>query len=144
MSWDNLRDAEGERDAKERAERSGKLLTTILTAVVLNGVLLMFTYPFIKDALSKKSSENIRLIKQTAKQSPVIIERETKLSVDVREDMGRSPEALGAQANQAARTRGETAIIKKEQKSLRECMKPNNLVDNDVLACTEGRIEKNW
>jgi len=144
MSWDNLRDAECEREAKERAGRGGKLLTTILTAIVLNGVLLMFTYPFIKDALSKKSSENTRLIKQTAKQSPVIIERETKLSVEVREDMGRFPEALGAQTNQVARNQGETGIIKKEQKSLRECMKPNNLIDNDVLACTEGRIEKSW
>lgn len=144
MSWDNLRDAEGERDAKERAGRSGKLLTTILTAVVLNGILLMFTYPFIKDALSKKSSENTRLIEESVKQSPLIIERETKLSVDVREDIGRLPQMSEVQAIQPARNHHEVRPIKGGSKSLRECMKPNNLIDKDVLDCTEGRIEKNW
>lgn len=140
-----MRDAEGERNAKERAGRSSKLLTTILTAIVLNCVLLMFTYPFIKDVLSKKSSENTRLIEEPVKQSPLIIERERKQLVEVREDIGRSPEALGTQAMQAPRNQEEAGIIKKEeQKSLRECMKPNNLIDNDVLACTEGRIEKIW
>ena len=144
MSWDNLRDAEGEQDAKERAGRGGKLLTTILTAVVLNGVLLMFTYPFIKDSLSKNSSENSRQIVEPVKQAPLIIDRETKPPTDVREDTGNPSEALGAQANQVVRNQGEAVIIKKEQKSLRECMKPNNLIDNDVLACAEGRIEKSW
>lgn len=144
MSWDNLRDVEDERDAKARAGRGGKLLTTILTAVVLNGVLLMFTYPFIKDALSKKFSENNRQIVAPVKQSPLIVERETKQSVEVREDIGHASEALGAQAKQAARKPSETGRIKKEQKSLKECMKPNNLIDNDVLACAEGRIEKSW
>lgn len=29
-------------------------------------------------------------------------------------------------------------------RSLRDCMKPGNVVDDEVKACTEGRLEKAW
>lgn len=35
---------------------------------------------------------------------------------------------------------GNTNIIH----SLRDCMKPGNVVDDEVKACTEGRLEKTW
>ncbi|SDH95515.1 hypothetical protein [Pseudomonas panipatensis] len=35
---------------------------------------------------------------------------------------------------------GNTNIVR----SLKECMKPGNVVDNEVKACTEGRLEKTW
>lgn len=35
---------------------------------------------------------------------------------------------------------GNTNIVR----SLKYCMKPGNVVDNEVKACTEGRIDKSW
>jgi hypothetical protein len=144
MGWDNLRDAEGERNAKERAGRNGKLLTTIITAVVLNGALLVFTYPFIKDALSKNPSGGTRQIEKRASQSALIIEREIKQSVEVREDVARPPEISEAQTTQSDLNQSRSSLSKTASKSLKECIKPNNLIDNDVLGCIEGRLEKSW
>lgn len=30
------------------------------------------------------------------------------------------------------------------RKSMKECIKPSNLIDNDVKECTEGLREKSW
>ncbi|MBE8716348.1 hypothetical protein [Cellvibrio polysaccharolyticus] len=144
MNWDNLRDAEGERNAKERAGRNSKLLTTIITAVVLNGLLLIFTYPFFKDALLKNSAEKPVQAEKKMHQPSVVIEDEINQSVKYEEKFDQPPIITEAQAVQASQVQREEKSIKIERRSLRECMKPGNLIDNDVLKCAEGLIEKSW
>lgn len=49
--------------------------------------------------------------------------------------------ALKQQARNEQRSQlGNTNIIR----SVKQCMKPGNVVDNEVKACTEGRIDKTW
>jgi hypothetical protein len=50
-------------------------------------------------------------------------------------------EALKQQQRSAQQNQiGNTNITR----SLRDCMKPGNVVDDEVKACTEGRLEKTW
>lgn len=57
---------------------------------------------------------------------------------------GNGPLAEGARANLKMQDQRERAANRGTRKSMKECIKPGNVIDDDVKECTEGLREKNW
>lgn len=63
--------------------------------------------------------------------------------------MGALAEGKGGMANQAKQHMKQREIAKKEasrgpRKTVAECMKPGNVIDDDVNECVKGYREKTW
>lgn len=63
--------------------------------------------------------------------------------------MGALAEGKGSMANQAKQHMKQREIAKKEanrgpRKTVAECMKPGNVIDDDVNECVKGYREKTW
>jgi hypothetical protein len=57
---------------------------------------------------------------------------------------GKGPLAEGARANLKMQDQRERAANRGTRKSMKECIKPENVIDDDVKECTEGLREKTW
>ncbi|MCP1602675.1 hypothetical protein [Pseudomonas citronellolis] len=57
---------------------------------------------------------------------------------------GDGPLAKGAQANLKMQDQREKEASRGVRKSMKECIKPGNFIDDDVKECTEGLREKTW
>ncbi len=52
--------------------------------------------------------------------------------------------AEGARANLKMQENRERVANRGTRKSMKECIKPGNVIDDDVKECTEGLREKTW
>ncbi|SDI00113.1 hypothetical protein SAMN05216603_11897 [Pseudomonas benzenivorans] len=52
--------------------------------------------------------------------------------------------AEGARANLKMQDQREREANRGTRKSMKECIKPGNVIDDDVKECTEGLREKTW
>lgn len=57
---------------------------------------------------------------------------------------GKGPMADGARANLKMQDQREREANRGIRKSMKECIKPGNVIDDDVKECTEGLRERNW
>nr|WP_090448077.1 hypothetical protein [Pseudomonas benzenivorans] len=57
---------------------------------------------------------------------------------------GKGPMAEGARANLKMQDQREREANRGTRKSMKECIKPGNVIDDDVKECTEGLREKTW
>jgi hypothetical protein len=57
---------------------------------------------------------------------------------------GKGPLAEGARTNLQMQDQRERAANRDTHKSMKECIKPKNVIDDDVKECTEGLREKTW
>jgi hypothetical protein len=57
---------------------------------------------------------------------------------------GKGPLAEGARTNLQMQEQRERAANRGTRKSMKECIKPENVIDDDVKECTEGLREKTW
>lgn len=57
---------------------------------------------------------------------------------------GKGPMAEGARANLKMQDQREREANRGTRKSMKECIKPGNVIDDDVKECTEGLREKSW
>lgn len=57
---------------------------------------------------------------------------------------GKGPLADGAHANLKMQDHREREANRGTRKSMKECIKPENVIDGDVKECTEGLREKSW
>lgn len=52
--------------------------------------------------------------------------------------------AEGARTNLKMQAQREREASRGMQKSVKECIKPGNVIDDDAKECTEGLRGKNW
>jgi len=57
---------------------------------------------------------------------------------------GKGPLAEGARTNLHMQDQRERAANRGTRKSMKECIKPENVIDDDVKECTEGLRERTW
>jgi hypothetical protein len=57
---------------------------------------------------------------------------------------GRGPMAEGASANLKMQDQREREANRGTRKSMQECIKPGNVIDDDVKECIEGLRKKTW
>lgn len=57
---------------------------------------------------------------------------------------GNGPLAEGARANLKLQDQRERVANRSTRKSMKDCIKPGNVIDDDVKECTEGLREKTW
>ncbi|QLC73838.1 hypothetical protein LPB260_24330 [Pseudomonas sp. LPB0260] len=57
---------------------------------------------------------------------------------------GKGPMAEGARANLRMQDQREREANRGTRKSMKECIKPGNVIDDDVKECIEGLREKTW
>lgn len=57
---------------------------------------------------------------------------------------GKGPLAEGARSNLQMQDQRERVANRGTRKSMKECIKPGNVIDDDVKECTEGLREKTW
>ncbi|MGS0943750.1 hypothetical protein ACVA51_24940 (plasmid) [Pseudomonas luteola] len=57
---------------------------------------------------------------------------------------GKSPMAIAAQKQLDQQTRSEQLANRGTRKSMRECIKPDNVIDDDVKECMDGTRQKTW
>lgn len=57
---------------------------------------------------------------------------------------GKRAIAEGARANLKVQDQREREANRETRKSMKECIKPGNVIDDDVKECTEGLREKSW
>ncbi|EMI6699598.1 TPA: hypothetical protein ACNH9H_004905 [Pseudomonas aeruginosa] len=57
---------------------------------------------------------------------------------------GKGPMAEGARTNLKMQAQREREASRGMQKSVKECIKPGNVIDDDAKECTEGLRGKNW
>lgn len=57
---------------------------------------------------------------------------------------GKGPLAEGARTNLHMQDQRERLANRGTRKSMKECIKPENVIDDDVKECTEGLREKTW
>lgn len=57
---------------------------------------------------------------------------------------GRGQIAEAARANLKMQDQQERVANRGTRKSMKECIKPGNVIDDDVKECTEGLREKTW
>ncbi|WP_439860984.1 hypothetical protein [Pseudomonas sp. MBLB4136] len=57
---------------------------------------------------------------------------------------GKGPMAEGARANLKMQDQREREANRGTRKSMKECIKPGNVIDDDVKECIEGLREKTW
>jgi len=57
---------------------------------------------------------------------------------------GKGSIAEGARANLKALDQRERVANRGTRKSMKECIKPGNVIDDDVKECMEGLREKTW
>lgn len=55
-----------------------------------------------------------------------------------------SPMGQAARSQLRARERAEMEANRGPMRSVRECMKPNNVIDQDVQECAQGLKAKSW
>ncbi|OBY91679.1 hypothetical protein A6723_018195 [Pseudomonas sp. AU11447] len=57
---------------------------------------------------------------------------------------GKGPLAEGARRNLKMQAQRDREANRGVRKSMKECIKPGNVIDDDVKECTEGTREKTW
>lgn len=57
---------------------------------------------------------------------------------------GKGPMAEGAKRNLKMQAQREGEANKGVRRTMRECIKPGNVIDDDVKECTEGTRQKAW
>ena len=57
---------------------------------------------------------------------------------------GKGPMAEGARANLKMQEQREREANRGTRKSMKECIKPGSVIDDDVKECIEGLREKTW
>lgn len=57
---------------------------------------------------------------------------------------GKGPLAEGARTNLQMQDQRERVANRSTRKSMKECIKPENVIDDDVKECTEGLRERTW
>lgn len=57
---------------------------------------------------------------------------------------GKGPLSEGARRNLKIQAQRDKEVNRGVRKSMRECIKPGNVIDDDVKECTEGLREKSW
>ncbi|MCP8467888.1 hypothetical protein NK553_28455 [Pseudomonas sp. ZM23] len=57
---------------------------------------------------------------------------------------GKGPLAEGARTNLKMQAQREKEASRDARKSMKECIKPGNVIDDDVKECTEGLRERSW
>lgn len=57
---------------------------------------------------------------------------------------GKGPMATAAQKQLEQQARGEQLANRDTRKSMRECIKPDNVIDEDVKECMDGTRQKTW
>ncbi|WP_447746012.1 hypothetical protein [Pseudomonas nicosulfuronedens] len=57
---------------------------------------------------------------------------------------GKGPMAEGARNNLKMQAQRDREANRGARKSLKECIKPGNVIDDDVKECTEGMRAKSW
>ena len=57
---------------------------------------------------------------------------------------GKGPMADGARAVLAQKDRRELEANRGPRQTMKECIKPNGLIDQDVKMCMDGLIKKSW
>ncbi|MBD9499162.1 hypothetical protein IB256_00105 [Pseudomonas sp. PDM17] len=57
---------------------------------------------------------------------------------------GKGPMAEGARNNLKMQAQREREANRDVRRSVKDCIKPDNVIDDDVKECTEGLREKTW
>ncbi|MER1087813.1 hypothetical protein AAA607_29235 [Pseudomonas aeruginosa] len=57
---------------------------------------------------------------------------------------GKGPLAEGARRNLKMQAQREREANRGVRRTMKECIKPENVIDDDVKECTEGLREKTW
>ncbi|WP_281686065.1 hypothetical protein [Pseudomonas citronellolis] len=57
---------------------------------------------------------------------------------------GKGPLAEGARTNLKMQAQREKEANRGVRRSMKECIKPGNVIDDDVKECTEGLRKKTW
>ncbi|MBB4867124.1 hypothetical protein HNP46_006032 [Pseudomonas nitritireducens] len=57
---------------------------------------------------------------------------------------GKGPLAEGARRNLTMQAQRDREAYRGVRRPMRECIKPDNVIDDDVKECTEGTREKTW
>lgn len=57
---------------------------------------------------------------------------------------GKGPLAEGARANLKIQEQHEQEANRSVRRTMKECIKPGNIIDDDVKECTEGLRKRTW
>ncbi|MBG6288398.1 hypothetical protein I5I61_13165 [Pseudomonas nitroreducens] len=93
------------------------------------------------------SAEEKTALAEAAEAMKPIIEIPARyLEKSIMQDLadGKGPLAEGARKNLKMQAQQDREANRGVRRSMKECIKPGNVIDDDVKECTEGLREKTW
>lgn len=92
------------------------------------------------------AEENTALAEAAETMKPIIEVPARYLEKSIMQGLadGKGPLAEGARRNLKMQAQRDREANRGVRKSMRECIKPGNVIDDDVKECTEGTREKTW